>query len=116
MENTPNEIQPINQSTLALNTLSDDTLTIAQRHKAIIKDVTGVSPEDPSKFLMELAREAKESDQELAYKCATEVLKNQTKVAEVYAKAEQQDQQAAVNINMNTGNANSAPTFELDDM
>mgnify|MGYP003642011337 FL=1 len=115
MSDPQTEIEPITNSTLALATLHDDTLSKAQRHKLIIKEATGVALEDPSMFLMELANEAKTEDRELAFKCASEVMKNQTKTLEMLTK-EDTGQQASVNINMNSNNDSMSGSFDLDDM
>lgn len=110
-------IKPINEQTLALSTLNDQTLSLAMRHKEVVKQVTGVATDDPSKFLMKLANEAKDIDQELAYKCATEVLKNQTKMQENLIKMQEKgESQASVNINMNAPVKDTGPTFDLEDM
>ena len=117
MSETP--IKPITNSTLALSKLNDDSMTVAQRHKEIIKEVTGVGSDEASIFLMELARDSKANNEdELAFKCASEVMKNQTRVSEAYAKAGQQENQSSVNINMNNSSStqSTGPTFDLEDV
>lgn len=111
-----NSLEPITNAKLAMGTLHDETMTRSRKHREIVKSVTGVSTQDPSIFLMELAREARNQDQELAFKCASEVLKNQTKVQELIAKQEDKGEDPLVNINVTNGSNNTGPSFDLDDV
>ena len=108
-------LEPITNAKLELGLLNDETMTRTKRHREIVKSVTGVDTTDPSIFLMELAREAKAVDHELAFKCATEVLKNQTKVQEILAKQEEKSDDTLVNINVGSTQS-SGPSFDLKDM